>query len=42
LDREGRAQKIIDALELMGIPADGNTIRKILKEIPDSLEARQK
>lgn len=38
----GGAQKIIDALELMGIPADGNTIRRILKEIPDALEARQK
>lgn len=42
LAARGAAQKIIDALELKGVSVDGNTIRKILKEIPDSLEARQK
>lgn len=38
----GTAQRIHKATEELGAPVDDETIRKILKEIPDALETRMK
>jgi len=41
-NERGASRKIMIELEKIGVPIDDETIRKILKEIPDSLEARQR
>ncbi len=38
----GTAQRIKEATETLGNPVDDDTIRSMLKEIPDALEARSK